>query len=193
MCRPYCCFVAAIRVRDPCKTTPQQRDGGSNELRTAQFFSVQRDGAPNFHQPVMLTFPTLHPQQSPGRVGIDLAQVSAIENSLRAFGDRFAHRLFTQGELDYAASGRGVRAQRLAARFAAKEAVIKALGLSEAGVSWRDIEVIKLADGACAVALHGRAAQIAQAMGARHLSLSLSHEGDYAGAVVSATFDRDNP
>lgn len=129
------------------------------------------------------------PQQSPGHMGFDLAQVSAIDASLRTFGERFAQRLFTRGELDYAASGHGQQAQRLAARFAAKEAVIKALGLSEAGVNWRDIEVVKLSDGACSISLHGRAAQLAHAMGARQLSLSLSHEGDYAGAVVAVTFD----
>jgi holo-[acyl-carrier protein] synthase len=126
------------------------------------------------------------PHQLGGRLGFDLAQVSAIDASLRVFGERFAQRLFTQGELDYAASGRGLRAQRLAARFAAKEAVIKALGLSEAGVNWRDIEVVKLSHGGCAISLHGRVAQLACSMGAGPLSLSLSHEGDYAGAVVTA-------
>jgi len=129
------------------------------------------------------------PQQSDGRLGFDLAQVSAIDHSLRTFGERFGRRLFTRGELDYAASGQGMRAERLAARFAAKEAVIKALGLSEAGVNWRDIEVVKLSNGACSIALHGRAAQLAAAMGAPRLSVSLSHEGDYAGAVVTAAFD----
>jgi holo-[acyl-carrier protein] synthase len=128
-------------------------------------------------------------QQSRGYLGFDLAQVSAIEESLRAFGERFARRLFTPHELAYAGSGSGMRAERLAARFAAKEAVIKALGWSEAGVNWCDIEVVKLSDGACAISLHGRTAQLAAAMGDPRLSLSLSHEGDYAGAVVTATFD----
>jgi holo-[acyl-carrier protein] synthase len=131
-------------------------------------------------------------QQSRGHLGFDLAQVSAIEESLRTFGERFARRLFTPDELAYAGSGRGLRAERLAARFAAKEAVIKALGLSEAGVNWRDIEVVKFSDGACAISLHGHAAQLAKRMGVPRLSLSLSHEGDYAGAVVMATFDPDS-
>lgn len=132
---------------------------------------------------------THQPQRLRGQLGFDLAQISAIRDSLRVFGERFARRLFTPHELDYANSGHGVQAQRLAARFAAKEAVIKALGLSEAGVDWRDIEVVKLSGGSCAIALHGRVAQLAAAMGAGPLSLSLSHEGDYAGAVVSAAFD----
>jgi holo-[acyl-carrier protein] synthase len=74
----------------------------------------------------------------------------------------------------------------LAARFAAKEAVIKALALSEAGISWRDIEVVKLPDGHCELQLHGRVAARAHQAGCRQWQLSLSHEGDYAGAVVMA-------
>jgi holo-[acyl-carrier protein] synthase len=70
--------------------------------------------------------------------------------------------------------------------------VIKALGLSEAGVNWRDIEVVKLADGGCSIALHGRVAQLARAMGVSALSLSMSHEGDYAGAVVAVTAKPNN-
>jgi len=112
-----------------------------------------------------------------------------MDESLREFGDRFANRLFTPHELDYSIAGHGVRAQRLAARFAAKEAVIKALGLSEAGVSWREIEVVKLSDGGCAIALHGRVAQLAAAMGAQSFCVSLTHEGDYAAAVVAANFN----
>jgi holo-[acyl-carrier protein] synthase len=125
------------------------------------------------------------------RVGFDLAQVSAIAESIRRFGTAFTERLFTPDELAYAYSGRGMCAERLAVRFAAKEAVIKALRLGEAGVGWRDIEVVKQADGDCAVSLHGRAAGLAHAMGATRLLLSLSHEGDYAGAVVTALFESE--
>jgi holo-[acyl-carrier protein] synthase len=118
------------------------------------------------------------------RLGFDLARISAIADSIRTFGRRFTDRLFTDRELAYAVSGTGQCAERLAARFAAKEAVIKALGLAEAGVGWRDIEVVKQADGSCAVALHGRARQVADAMRVRGILLSLSHDGDCAGAVV---------
>ncbi|NPC57361.1 holo-ACP synthase [Caenimonas sp. S4] len=122
-------------------------------------------------------------------MGFDLTQISAIAESIDCFGSVYANRLFTPGELAYANSGRGMCAQRLAARFAAKEAVIKALRLSEAGVNWRDIEVVKRADGDCALSLHGRAAELAAAMGASQLLLSLSHDGDYAGAVVTVLFE----
>ncbi|MBE7941340.1 MULTISPECIES: holo-ACP synthase [Ramlibacter] len=125
---------------------------------------------------------------APGiRVGFDLAQVSGIAGSLRSFGQRFADRLFTADEQAYALSGQGQFAQRLAARFAAKEAVIKALSLSEAGIDWRDIEVRRLPDGDCRVVLHGRVQQLADAQGVQGISLSMSHEGDIAGAFVTVT------
>jgi holo-[acyl-carrier protein] synthase len=123
------------------------------------------------------------------RLGFDLARVSGIAESIRLFGRRFTDRFFTPAELDYALSGTGQCAERLAARFAAKEAVIKALNLSEAGVGWRDIEVVKRADGSCSVVLHGEAHRIAQAMGTREILLSLSHDGDCAGAVVHVLTD----
>ena len=119
------------------------------------------------------------------RVGFDLAQVSAIAESLRRFGHRFADRLFTSHEQGYALAGHGLFAERLAARFAAKEAVIKALSLSEAGVNWRDIEVRKQPGGECMVVLHGRAKEVAQRLRVRSISLSMSHEGDCAGAYVN--------
>ncbi|MGZ5196162.1 MAG: holo-ACP synthase [Ramlibacter sp.] len=195
--RVHVCALLLLRRRNrgarSCKTTPQLRDGASDDSRTVRSFSVQpghdlsKRRGPVIFTPALSATPL--PQQLLVRSGFDLTQVSAIDDSLRAFGKRFAQRLFTQHELDYAGSGRGTGPQRLAARFAAKEAVIKALGLSEAGVNWRDIEVVKLSGGECTIRLHGRVAQLATAMGARQLSLSLSHEGDYAGAVVTATFD----
>ena len=120
------------------------------------------------------------------RVGFDLVQISSLKKSVDTFGEAFKRRLFTAGELEYAGCAQPVLSERLAARFAAKEAVIKALGWSEAGINWRDIEVCKLADGNCNVRLHGHAAVLARAMAVDHLLVSLSHEGDYAGAFVLA-------
>lgn len=119
------------------------------------------------------------------RLGFDLVQVSQVAESMESFGAYYESRLFTQLELEYAGCDEAVRAERLAARFAAKEAVIKALRLSNEGIGWRDIEVIKLADGDCDVLLHGRAAELARSMGVERVLLSLSHDGDYAGAFVS--------
>ena len=123
------------------------------------------------------------------RLGFDLARVGAVAESIRLFGRRYTDRLFTDRELDYALSGAGQCAERLAARFAAKEAVIKALGLSEAGVGWRDIEVVKRADGSCAIALHGRAQRVAESIRVQDILLCLSHDGDCAGAVVHVLLD----
>jgi holo-[acyl-carrier protein] synthase len=122
------------------------------------------------------------------RMGFDLVQVSTVADSLERFGDAYGRRIFTEGELQYACAGNGMRAQRLAARFAAKEAVMKALQLAEAGVGWRDIEVIKHPGGDCDIALHGRAAEVAAAAGAGQILLSMSHDGDYAGANVCVLF-----
>ena len=118
------------------------------------------------------------------RIGFDLVQISQIGHSLYRFGDAFRNRLFTDAELAYAGRGSALEAQRLAARFAAKEALIKALKLSEAGINWRDIEAKKLDDGDCCLELHGRAAALAAAHGVLSSTLSLSHDGDYAGAFV---------
>ena len=124
------------------------------------------------------------------RLGFDLVQVSQVTDSIRRFGDAYLRRLFTQGELDYAQRGEEVvRDERLAARLAAKEAVVKALRLTQAGVGWREIEVRKLADGDCDVLLHGHAAELARHMGVVHVLLSLSHDGDYAGAFVTVLFE----
>ena len=111
-------------------------------------------------------------------VGIDLVQVSRIADSVATFGERFLCRIFTAGELAYA---RDVP-ERLAARFAAKEAAKKALGLD--GISWRDVEVWRAANGACELVLHG-AARVAA--GTRELALSMSHDGDHATAIVIAS------
>jgi holo-[acyl-carrier protein] synthase len=120
------------------------------------------------------------------RLGFDLARISGIAESLRMFGRRFTDRIFTSHELEYALAATGLCAERLAARFAAKEAVIKALQLSEAGVAFRDIEVVKHAEGPCSIVLHGKARQVAEQLGVRRILVSLSHDGDCAGAVVQA-------
>jgi holo-[acyl-carrier protein] synthase len=113
------------------------------------------------------------------RVGIDLVQVSRIAESIASFGDRFLRRIFTDGELAYATSAPDLTVSRLAARFAAKEAAKKAFELD--GVDWRDIEVVRAPSGAVALALH-RSADVTR----DDCALSLSHEGDYATAVVVA-------
>lgn len=118
------------------------------------------------------------------RVGTDLVQISRIAASRAQFGEKFLRRVFTEREITYALSSPPHTDARLAARFAAKEATVKALNLVELGVSWQQIEVCREASGACTIALYGAAAEVAQNIGAAELALSLSHDGDYATAVV---------
>ena len=119
-------------------------------------------------------------------VGIDLVRVSRVEESLAQFGERFLKRVFTDGEIAYANAAPAQAAERLAARFAAKEAAVKALGLVERGVGWREIEVTRAPSGSCQLSLHGAARDAAAEAGVVELAVSLSHEGDYATAVVFA-------
>ena len=142
---------------------------------------------PEYMSPLSsLAHPTAGFGPAPVRVGLDLVEISRIQESLDRFGERFLHRLFSDGEIAYAKARPARSAEHLAARFAAKEAAIKAFSLAEAGMAWRDIEVKRGEDGACHLALHGRAAEAAERLGVTHIALSLSHDGDYAGAVVTA-------
>lgn len=126
-------------------------------------------------------------------IGIDLVHIPRIEESLRDFGERFEERMFTQREIAYARSVPAQRAERLAARFAAKEAAIKALSLAEAGVDWRDIEVVRHDDGSCALALHGKALEAACLQRLSGALVCLSHDGEYAAAVVAVLSDSAAP
>lgn len=127
------------------------------------------------------------PMEPPARIGLDLVHIPRIRQSLASFGSRFERKLFTPHEIAYANSAAPHRDERFAARFAAKEATIKALGLSNEGVGWREMEVWREPGGECILRLHGRAAQLAAAAGLHtELMVCLSHDGDYAAAVVAA-------
>jgi holo-[acyl-carrier protein] synthase len=121
-------------------------------------------------------------------VGFDLVDVREVEESITRFGERYLTRVYTPGEIEYAMSApdRATAARRLGARFAAKEATIKALGASERGISPRSIEVTRSHDGAIRIVLHGPASAAARDAGATALAVSVSHQGDLAGAVVVA-------
>ena len=112
--------------------------------------------------------------------GVDIIEIPRIQGVLDRYGQRFQQRIFTPGELAYC---RG-RAPNLAARFAAKEATMKALGTGVRGVSWKDIEVCRAPSGAPSILLHGRAEARAQRLGVHEISLSLSHSREYAVAFV---------
>jgi holo-[acyl-carrier protein] synthase len=115
-------------------------------------------------------------------VGVDLLEIERLERAL-ARRPRLATRLFTEGERDYAAS-RARPGQHLAARFCAKEAVAKALGLE--AWSFRDVEVIGGGDAAPSVVLHGPVAARAAELGVQ-VRVSLTHTRTNAGAVAILT------
>ena len=112
--------------------------------------------------------------------GVDIIEISRVRRVLDKYGDRFLGRIYTPGEIGYC---RG-RAPNLAARFAAKEATMKALGTGVRGVGWKDIEVVRHESGAPSVKLHGRAQARAERLGVLEISLSLSHSQEYAVAFV---------
>ena len=120
--------------------------------------------------------------------GVDIIEISRVEGVAERFGQRFFRRIFTEREIAYC---RG-RAPQLATRFAAKEAVMKALGTGVKGVSWRDIEVLRQRGQAPTIQLHQRALARAEALGIKCMSVALSHSKNYAVAFVVADSKANN-
>ena len=117
-------------------------------------------------------------------IGIDIIEIARIEEVFSRQGERFRKRVFTEGEIDYC-ERRASRMSSYAARFAAKEAAMKALGTGWSdGVRWRDIEVVRGETGAPALHLHGRALERLGEIGARRAHLSLTHSEQIAMAEV---------
>jgi holo-[acyl-carrier protein] synthase len=122
-------------------------------------------------------------------VGIDLVRIARIRQAIARWQDRFLERVFTEDELAYARRRRDP-AEHLAARFAAKEAGLKALGTGlSMGVRWRELEVRRARGEPPRLALSGRTAALGAARGIRALHVSLTHDGDYAMAQVLAEGD----
>ena len=117
--------------------------------------------------------------------GIDLCEVDRIEKALASpHGARFRERVYTPAEIAYAES-KANRCERYAARFAAKEAGMKALGTGwRNGLGWRDLEVANLPSGRPTLRLHGKAREIAERLGVRAISLSITHTAQQAMASV---------
>lgn len=116
--------------------------------------------------------------------GIDIAEVPRIRQAMERFGERFLLRIFTAGEIRYC-DAKANRVERYAARFAAKEAAMKALGTGwNHGVRWRDCEVVRMPGGRPTMSFHGKAAEFAARLGVKHAALSLSHTAEQAIAQV---------
>lgn len=129
----------------------------------------------------MLSFPDS--QDSHLQCGVDLIEIDRIEAAINRWGDRFLHRVWTDRELAYC---RG-RYPQLAARFAAKEAVSKALGTGIHGLVWRDIEVLPDRRGKPLVFLYGGAKERAAYLGLDNWSISITHSRQLACAMVVAS------
>jgi holo-[acyl-carrier protein] synthase len=116
--------------------------------------------------------------------GVDLCEVGRMQEAIERHGARILNRVFTEREVAYS-ERKANRFERYAARFAAKEAGMKALGTGwRGGLGWRDLEVTNLPSGRPTLTLHRVAAEIAGKMGVRNISLSLTHTADQAMALV---------
>jgi holo-[acyl-carrier protein] synthase len=118
--------------------------------------------------------------------GVDLVEIQRLRELLARHPERFLERVFCPGERARGA-GTSRHAEHLAARFAAKEAVLKALSTGTVGVGWQDIEVVSLESGAPTILLHGRGAEHARSLGITRWHVSLSHTRTMAIASVIAT------
>lgn len=116
--------------------------------------------------------------------GVDITEVGRIEAAVKRFGDRFLTRVFTPAEVRYCMDKPNA-AERLAARFAAKEAGMKAIGTGlRHGVTWQDVEVLRLPGHRPVLQFHGNAAEFAARLGCKRTHLSLSHTAEQAIAHV---------
>ena len=116
--------------------------------------------------------------------GVDLAEVARIKASIERFGLKFIDRIYTPAEIAYV-ERKANKYERYAARFAAKEAGMKALGTGwSRGVTWRDFEVANLPSGKPTLRFHGAAAQFADRLGVKNVALSITHTSELGMAHV---------
>jgi holo-[acyl-carrier protein] synthase len=116
--------------------------------------------------------------------GVDLCEVTRIKDAITRHGRRFVERIYTEREIAYAESKANLY-ERYAARFAAKEAAMKAIGTGwHGGVRWRDFEVTNLPSGRPTLQFHGKAAEYAKKLGVQNISLSITHTSVQAMAIV---------
>jgi holo-[acyl-carrier protein] synthase len=117
-------------------------------------------------------------------VGVDIVDISRIQALMDRYGERFLRRVYTEAEAAYAMGGAN-KAERLAGRFAVKEAVMKALGTGKSqGILWRDVETLRARSGKPEVRLHGQAGAWAEKRGGGAVHVSITHDGGKAVAFV---------
>lgn len=121
-------------------------------------------------------------------IGVDITDIKRIEDSLAEFGERFRNRVFTAGEIAYCErfTHPAARAERYAARFAAKEAARKAFGAATPlkSLAWHEVEIISSSEGAPQLRFHGRAAELVEELNITRAHVSLSHAPHHAIAFV---------
>ncbi len=120
---------------------------------------------------------------APPSVGVDIVEIARVGRLVQRHGERFLHRVYTPAEVRHC---RG-RVSELAARFAGKEAVLKALGTGLRGIGWQEVEILPDPRGKPLVFLHGRARERAAKLGLTYFAISLSHSRDFAVAFVVGT------
>lgn len=118
-------------------------------------------------------------QASKTAIGVDIIEIDRIKRAISRWQDSFLNRIYTRAELEC-----NHNVSSLAARFAAKEAVMKALGTGTRGVGWKDIEIVTNGDGEPLIRLYGRALKKSAELGLARFEVSLSHSRKYAVAFV---------
>ena len=125
--------------------------------------------------------------------GIDLVDCSRIEAMIERHGERFVQRVFTAAEQAYAEANKNV-IEKLAGRFAAKEAILKLMGTGWRGkIAWTDIEIINNSSGRPEVTLDGEVKKIANKLGIKHISVSITHTANFAIASAVALTRKRQP
>jgi holo-[acyl-carrier protein] synthase len=120
-------------------------------------------------------------------IGIDIIEIARIERAIARWGEVFLHRIYTGAELELCRR----KPSSLAARFAGKEAVVKAIGTQTKGIGWREIEILAEPSSKPLVHLYGKAQNQADSLGLDKLAISLSHSKEYAVAFVVGEAERE--
>jgi holo-[acyl-carrier protein] synthase len=120
------------------------------------------------------------------QIGIDIIEIERIEETISRWGERFLKRIYTQNEIELC----GGKVSSLAARFAGKEAVMKALNSGQDNIIWREIEILNEPGGKPKVLLSGTALQLLVSLGLKDLEISLSHSRGNAVALVIGIRER---
>jgi len=125
--------------------------------------------------------------------GIDLVDCPRIEAMIERHGERFIERIFTAAEQAYAGANKN-EIEKLAGRFAAKEAILKLVGTGWRGkIAWTDIEIINNSSGQPEVTLDGEVKKIAETLGIKHISISITHTANFAIASAVALAEKGHP